>query len=969
MKSEQSELVKENKLAGAPLSARWLAAALAACAALLAGVARIDHALPAPLGLAAPPHRFRALVAHQHLVNLTSIGPRVAGSYENEVLAVSLLVSTLRDIAARASPHNRVELDVHSASGAFELSFMDGMNNVYRGVQSVAARVRGAGGRPRARSALLLNCHFDTVPDSPGASDDGAGCAVLLEVLRALAAGAPLRHDAVFLFNGAEENILQASHAFITQHKWARDVRAFINIEACGAGGREVLFQAGPHDPWLVEMYAGAVPHPFASSLAQELFESGLIPADTDFRIFRDFGKLSGVDLAWSSNGYVYHTRLDTPEQVPPAALQRTGDNVLALAHAHRRQRAGARARYVHTYTHTHTRFGTPEQVPPAALQRTGDNVLTLAHAHRRQRAGARARYVHTYTHTHTRFGTPEQVPPAAMQRTGDNVLALAHGTCTHTHARAHTHPRASGLLSSESLESEPDEARQPVFFDVLGLAVVAVRAPAALLLAAAALALALLKVHVNAGAARAALFVARRAWWRAVARAALAGAAALLAGVLAAALPALLLHAAGARLAWYPRAWLLLPLYGAPALAGAWAAAARLWGAPALLRGWRGARAWHDAAALGWAALLLLCALRGLRSGFLPALWVLGGALADLLAGALGAADGRRAALWALGALLPAAQTCYLALGSLNMFVPLMGRAGSSDLPPDVAMAALVAVLGMASCAWLLPLALAARGARTAARLAALACALAALLALSPAGAPYSAARPQRLMLFHTRRTLHPPLAPEPTVEHFYWVPELDANTQRSVDEYVSSEGPAARLGADACARLLYCGAPYYLPVLSLVPRSLAVRAPDAPLVRLEATLTLRRVNSTALMLSAALRGPAHVVLLLAPAAGARVAWSSALGAPREGPAWGARRTYFLALHDARAGAGTADWHVELLLTHAEGLQPPHWADVSLAGHAQAGARAASHAGLLARLPRWAAGTGWGVDLHLYRV
>ena len=42
------------------------------------------------------------------------------------------------------------------------------MNNVYRDVQSVVARVRGAGGRPRARSALLLNCHFDTVPDSPG---------------------------------------------------------------------------------------------------------------------------------------------------------------------------------------------------------------------------------------------------------------------------------------------------------------------------------------------------------------------------------------------------------------------------------------------------------------------------------------------------------------------------------------------------------------------------------------------------------------------------------------------------------------------------------------------------------------------------------------------------------------------------------------------------------------------------------
>lgn len=38
------------------------------------------------------------------------------------------------------------------------------------------------------------------------------------------------------------------------------------------------------------------------------------------------------MDLAWSANGYVYHTALDTAARVPPAALQRTGDNVLALA-------------------------------------------------------------------------------------------------------------------------------------------------------------------------------------------------------------------------------------------------------------------------------------------------------------------------------------------------------------------------------------------------------------------------------------------------------------------------------------------------------------------------------------------------------------------------------------------------------------------------------------------------------------
>lgn len=39
-----------------------------------------------------------------------------------------------------------------------------------------------------------------------------------------------------------------------------------------------------------------------------------------------------GLDFAWSANGYVYHTKFDSIDQLPLGSLQRTGDNILSLA-------------------------------------------------------------------------------------------------------------------------------------------------------------------------------------------------------------------------------------------------------------------------------------------------------------------------------------------------------------------------------------------------------------------------------------------------------------------------------------------------------------------------------------------------------------------------------------------------------------------------------------------------------------
>jgi Peptidase family M28 len=101
-----------------------------------------------------------------------------------------------------------------------------------------------------------------------------------------------------------------------------------LNLEAMGSKGKEILFQA--NSPYLVKKYAN-VPRPHASSLSNDIFATGLLMSDTDFRQFLEYGNLIGLDFAIYQNSYQYHTNLDVIENIELGTIQHFGDNILKI--------------------------------------------------------------------------------------------------------------------------------------------------------------------------------------------------------------------------------------------------------------------------------------------------------------------------------------------------------------------------------------------------------------------------------------------------------------------------------------------------------------------------------------------------------------------------------------------------------------------------------------------------------------
>jgi hypothetical protein len=253
---------------------------------------------PAAIGQEAPITEFSAERAVQHL-KLIAQKPRPVGSAEHELVR-NYLVDQITLLGLKPE--------------------IQAVGNI----ANIIARLKGKGDG----KAVLVMGHYDTVPSSPGAADNGYSVASMLETLRALKAGAPLDNDVITLFSDGEELGLLGAKAFVYKHPWIKDVGLILNFDARGNRGPILMFETSGQNGWGIRQFAKADPFPVANSLMYEIYKR--LPNDTDFTVFKREG-YAGLNFACINGFFSYHTPLDHTDSISDRTVQSLGSHMLSL--------------------------------------------------------------------------------------------------------------------------------------------------------------------------------------------------------------------------------------------------------------------------------------------------------------------------------------------------------------------------------------------------------------------------------------------------------------------------------------------------------------------------------------------------------------------------------------------------------------------------------------------------------------
>jgi len=269
---------------------------------------------PAVLGTDAPLTKFSAGRADKVLANLLGAErPHPVGSFEDKAVHVRV---------AEELQRLGVKVVTLSRMGCYGEVRWRAINCAT--VTDIIGEVSPGSGR-----AIVLMAHLDSVGAGPGAADDGANDAIILETIRAWKAqGSLTKHPILALFTDGEEVGMAGASAFLADPSWRQRVGVVVNLEARGNKGRSFLFQTSSGNGALINLYAEGVSYPATSSLYNEIYRA--LPNDTDLTPFLQAG-IKGYNFAFVGDVAQYHNTRDQRRNLDLAAVQSQGESALGL--------------------------------------------------------------------------------------------------------------------------------------------------------------------------------------------------------------------------------------------------------------------------------------------------------------------------------------------------------------------------------------------------------------------------------------------------------------------------------------------------------------------------------------------------------------------------------------------------------------------------------------------------------------
>lgn len=243
-----------------------------------------------------------------HHVHNMATEPHPAGSKQNRLVR-DYILDNLRD--SGYVPEVQAATTINRGDTAFYL-------------ENIIASKKGE----QSTGTVLIVAHYDSVHRGPGAADDLAAVAVMLETARIVSGMTPL-NDVVFLFTDGEEIGLKGAREFMEGHPLSSEVSVVLNFEARGVSGPSLMFETGGGNGALVRSLADT-PFPVAYSWSDAVYS--LMSNDTDFSVFRERG-IPGLNFAFIGKGAThYHRVLDTAENLDPGSLAHHGSYMGWLA-------------------------------------------------------------------------------------------------------------------------------------------------------------------------------------------------------------------------------------------------------------------------------------------------------------------------------------------------------------------------------------------------------------------------------------------------------------------------------------------------------------------------------------------------------------------------------------------------------------------------------------------------------------